>query len=98
MLNLGSFPRKRESSSGPGSPLSQGRAEWLALAEERRGFMRSKGALHSLQRGLELQIVQPVDRFDIDALLLAAVLDVERNRRARGTDGPDLAIKVRETA
>src|SRR5258708_32414897 len=52
----------------------------------------------TLQRRLELQIVQPVDRFDIDAPLLAAVLDIEWNRRTRGTDGPDLAIEIRKPA
>src|SRR5882762_9906106 len=61
--------------------------------------MRCAGASHShSQRRLELQIVQPVDRFDVDTLLLAAVPDIERNRGTGGTDGPHLAIKIRKAA
>src|SRR5258707_13686 len=60
--------------------------------------MRCAGASHShSQRRLELQIVQPVDRFDVDTLLLAAVPDIERNRGTGGTRGPQPALKNRPT-
>src|SRR6476646_8539467 len=43
-------------------------------------------------------MIEPVDRFHADAAFFAALLDVERHRRARGPRGPDLAVEVREAA
>src|SRR3954471_17920759 len=60
--------------------------------------MRGSRATHSLQRGTQFQIVQPVDRFHVDAAPAAALLDIERNRRAGSARRPDLAIEIRQAA
>ena len=52
----------------------------------------------ALQRRLQLQMIQPVHRLDVDAPLLAALLDIERHGRAGRAGGPDLAVEIREAA
>src|SRR2546421_12463035 len=50
------------------------------------------------KRRFQLQMIEPVDRFDADAALFAPLLNIERHRRAGCAGRPDLAVEVREAA
>src|SRR5436305_15050975 len=39
-------------------------------------------------------MIEAIDRLHVDAALFAAVIEIERHRRAGGADSPDLAVEI----
>src|SRR5262245_36129970 len=48
-----------------------------------------------LKRGFQLEVIQPIDGFHLDAPPLIVVLHVEWNARSGGAARPDLPIEIR---